>query len=287
MASSETVLTRPSLGITGEEIVSTTSARRIPASLAPVVEELELEQPKVVTKAFLDKVLSARGIGLNPISVANRLQKHGWLLSLKTKGTWEFAPASRAGAINSGDRFIELRATLLRNRAIPAAIAYESAAWLHGLVRRTPQRDVLAIRPGTRIPPALRDYRITRQWGRLDPVVKDELPVWCIETLLVLMAKHPMAYKAWPNVMDWLPDAARQVSAELVIAELADQRKGGWARVGYMLEIAGRPDLADRLFEKVQPLGDGPFYFGPRNSNAKYSKRWHLLDSIVETGTAR
>ena len=73
------------------------TARSVPSSLAPIIEELELRQPKLVTKAYLENLIAERNLELRPKDVSHRLQKQGWLLSLKTKDAWEFAPASRAG----------------------------------------------------------------------------------------------------------------------------------------------------------------------------------------------
>ncbi len=261
--------------------VKSASGRSVPASAAPILEDLELRQPKVVTKALLAEIASQRQVRLSADEVAHRLQRHGWLLPLRTRGAWEFAPASRAGAIDSGDRLIELRATLLRRPDFQAAVAYESAAWLHGFARRVPTRDVLAIPPGVLPPPALRHFRITRQWGKLDPVTNDALPVWRIETLIVLMANYPMGYKAWPTVSEWLPEAVSRVSADLILRELTSRRKATWARVGYVLEVAGRRDLADQLFKINEPAGRGPSYLGPRRAHGKFNKRWDLVDSIL------
>lgn len=106
------------------------TARSVPSSLAPIIEELELRQPKLVTKAYIEALMEERGMNLRPEDVTHRLQMQGWLLSLKTKNAWEFAPASRAGKIGSGDPFIELRATLHHRPDLPVAVAYESAAWI-------------------------------------------------------------------------------------------------------------------------------------------------------------
>ena len=149
------------------------TARSIPSSLAPVIEELELRQPRLVTKAYLTDVINERSLSLHPDDVAHRLQQQGWLLSLKTKDAWEFAPASRAGRIDSGDPFIELRATIHHKPDLPVAVAYESAAWLHGLTRRPPEKDVIAMPTEVDPPPALTEFRITRVWGQIDPIYID------------------------------------------------------------------------------------------------------------------
>lgn len=256
-------------------------SRSVPARLASVVEELELRQPRVVTKEMLRDILSLRDVRLNALDVANRLQKHGWLLSLRTRGTWEFAPGSRAGAIGLGDRFVELRATLLRRPRFEVAIAYESAVWLHGLGRRPPNKDVLAVPRGAIVPPALKVFRITRKWGRLGTTLIDSLPTWRIETLLVLIAEHPAGYRAWPTIGEWLDEAARKADETLIFEELSNRPSATWARLGYMLDMAGRLEVANRILAYSKPDVSGPFYLGPRQTKAMYSKRWNVRDSLL------
>ena len=95
------------------------SPRAIPSRLGAVVEYLELFQPKILTADALGSYLRELGIRQDPAKVAHDLQRLGWLLPLRTKGRWEFAPGARAGALPSGDPFVELRATLQRRHDLP------------------------------------------------------------------------------------------------------------------------------------------------------------------------
>ena len=183
------------------------TARSIPASTAPVLEELELERPKLVTAELLRDLAARRQVGMPVDELVERLRRHGWLLDLRTRGVWEFAPAARAGALGSGDPFIELRATLLRRPELPVCVAGESAAWLHGLSGRPPGRHVIAAPPKLELPPALEKFRAVRHSARLSPDTVDGLPVWRVATLLVQMAARPSSYRDWPNVGDWLTEA--------------------------------------------------------------------------------
>lgn len=258
-----------------------TTARRIPKSLAPVVESLELRQPKLVTKTLLAEIISDHGLEMRPEDVAHRLQKEGWLLSLRRKNTWEFAPASRAGRIDSGDSFIELRALLKHRPAFPVAIAFESAAFLHGLAQRLPQKEVIAIPSNISTPKTLKTFRITRIWGNLERIWINELPMWGIETLLVLMATRPTSYKAWPNVNEWLEDAVKKINDDLVFKELDGRPRSTWARTGYLVENGGRFDLGGKIYEKIQSFKKGPYYLGPRRLQGKYNQRWDIVDSLL------
>jgi hypothetical protein len=257
------------------------TARSVPNSLAPIIETLELRQPRLVTKELLSKIIQDLELVLSSSDVANRLQKHGWLLSLQTKDSWEFAPASRAGRIGSGDPLIELRATLHHRPSFKVAVAYESAAWLHGFSRRHPAKEVLAIPSEITPPKPLKSYRITRMWGTLDPIWMDTLPVWRIETLIVLMAERPMAYRDWPTVMEWLADAVTRVDQSLLLEELNGRKIPTWARTGYILDRGNRRDIGDVLQTKVDFYRRGPFYLGRRSNLGKYEKRWDVIDSVL------
>lgn len=257
-----------------------TTVRSAPAALAPILEELELRQPKIVTRELLAEIVDERDVSLTVKDISERLQRHGWLLSLRTQGAWEFAPAARAGPIGSGDSFIELRATLLRRPDLSVVVAYDSAAWVHGFARRVPERQVLAIAKETVAPPALRDFRFTRQTSRLDPMDMDGLPTWRIEALLVLMAAHPTSYRAWPNVTEWLAEASERIDQKLILEELSGRPLSAWARTGYLLETGGRHDAAEAV-EKKAPTGKGPFYLGSRKSGGRHDRRWDVRDSIL------
>jgi hypothetical protein len=263
------------------KVVGKMTARSVPKSLASVVEELELRRPTLVTKEFLGEILSEHRIGLNPRDVAHRLQKHGWLLSLRTEDAWEFAPAARAGRFDSGDPLIEFRATLHHRPDLPAAVAYESAAWLHNLMRRSPEVEVIAIKPGVSHPPALGVFRVTRMWGQLPPIEMNELPVWGVETLLVLMGQRPTAFRAWPTVMEWLPEAVSRADKVLLFKELQGRKLPTWARVGYLLEAGGGEEIGESIQGKVKLSRRGPFYLGRRIASGKYDKRWDVIDSIL------
>ena len=258
-----------------------TTARSIPKSLAPVVESLELRQPKLVTKSLLAEIIAEHGLEMRTEDVAHRLQKEGWLLSLRKKKVWEFAPASRAGRIDSGDLFIELRALLDQRPTFPISIAYESAAFLHGFAQRLPQKEVIAIPSKNSIPKTLKTFRITRMWGNLERIWINELPIWSIETLIVLMAARPTSYKAWPNVYEWLEDALKNINDDLIFKELESRPRSTWVRTGYLAELGRKFELGEEIYTKSYAWKKGPYYFGPRNKKGKYNHRWDIVDSLL------
>lgn len=259
--------------------------RSIPSSVAPVLEELELERPAVVTKDLLRELIARADVQLSPEDVAERLQRHGWLLSLRTRGAWEFAPGSRAGPIGAGDPLVELRATRLRRPDLPVAVAYESAAWLNKLSQRPPARHVIAVPSGESVPRALADLRITRNWAHLDPIVIDDLPVWRIESLIALIGKSPLAFRDWPNIREWLPEAIARTGPGLLVEELEGRLTAAWARTGYLVATANGEDLAQRI-RSAMPRAHGPFYLGRRDAPGRYDKTWEVVDSLLHRSMA-
>lgn len=101
---------------------------------------------------------------LAPDTAAERLVRLGWLLPLRKRDAWEFAPAARAGRLSGGDPWIELRAVLAHDAAAPVAVAFESAVWELGHSSHQPTRPVVAHRPGWRSPRALDARAVTFDW---------------------------------------------------------------------------------------------------------------------------
>jgi len=256
----------------------TMTTRSVPVSTAPVLEELELEQPKLVTNDLLQRLALRRQIELPVADLVERLRRHGWLLDLTTRGVWEFAPAARAGPIGSGDPFIELRATLLRRPDLAVRVAAESAAWLHGLAGRQPGRHAIAAPAKLDLPPALRGFRTIRHVARLPPEMLDGLPAWRVASLLAQMAARPAIYRDWPNVEDWLADAVDRVDLTEMHEELRGLKRSAWARAAYLFSRGGRDDAGTELIAAAPP-GKGPYYLGPRDRRGRYDARFDVVDS--------
>lgn len=248
--------------------------------MAAVLEQLELDQPLLVNREELDEARRATGSSTTTKYLIDELTAEGWLLPLRTRGYWEFAPAARAGAIDAGDPHIELRATLLKRPDLPVALAAESAAWLHSLSARSPNRHVIAALPGLRLPPALSDYRVIRYEAKLDPEVKTGLPLWQVPTLLVAMSHRPASYRDWPNVTEWLSQAADRATESDIRVELAGEPRSTWMRLAYLLDRGGQEDLAQRL-ETTAPPGQGPYYLGSRGRRGRHEGRYDVIDSVL------
>lgn len=254
------------------------TVRATPPGLAPLLELLELEQPAVVTTRDLARLSSDAGVGWPLNVIAQRLRERGWLLPLKTRGVWEFAPAARAGAFGSGDPLIELRAVLARDPDAPYAVAAESAAFLLGLSSRRPDRETIGAPPGRRVPDALADFRVAR-WSPVTPLARrDGLPTWSLETLLAYVATRPSGYHDWPNVGEWLKLAASAVRVAELARELDGRSAGSWARAAYLLELGGAGAVARALYAQA-PAGSGPHYLGDRSRPGRHDRTYDVIDS--------
>ncbi len=140
-------------------------ARAIPTSLSGVVEHLELEGHVVVTLESLRDALGAAGVedasDDQVRNVAYQLQRAGWLGTVRSRNAWEFLPGSRAGEHCAEDRFLEFRAYTATHPGWPGTLAMESAAGVHGLAQRFPEREVLVLPTDAKPPKTFaRDWRM-------------------------------------------------------------------------------------------------------------------------------
>lgn len=254
------------------------TARPSSPSLSRLLELLELEQPRVVTRSQLEGLVRDAGIESPVDLVLQRLRERGWLLDLKTRGVWEFAPAARAGAYGSGDPFIELRATLARRQETSFAVAAESAAYLLSYASRRPDREVVSVPAGSIVPPALRAYRVVRWRARAPLVEREGLPVWSASVLVAAMAIRPSSFRDWPNAGEWLSRAAADVAFDEIRLELEGHARSAWARAAYLLAVGGQTDAADALLAAA-PNGTGPYYLGPRDKRGRHAKAFDVIDS--------
>ncbi len=258
-----------------------TVARSLPGSLAPVVEELELEQPRVVTLAQITDILHRVGAGKaasEPGHVAYELQRRGWLGRLRTMNTWEFLPGARAGAHGSGDRLIELRAQLALKPDMSIALAMESAAVLNRLAQRAPAQEVLWL-PARRQPPkALSGFRLVHV-ELPDAAVEhvDQLPVWGVDALLVGVATRPSSYRDLAGLAQWLPDSGPRIDYERLLACLSAANSSTRQRLIYLLQLAERPDLAEDLARRSPPTA--PVWFGAARSGGRQDRLSRVLDA--------
>jgi hypothetical protein len=257
--------------------------RSLPPSLASIVEDLELDQPTVVTSEMLGELVARHGLRTPPKVVAARLRERGWLLATGSRGVWEFAPGAHAGPYGHGDPTLPLQAALAAQPGLSAALSLNTAAWALGYADRVPARLDVAVPHLTRVPKALAVHvNVTTYDPSLDLVQAKGAPTHRPESVAVHLASSPAAVRSWSAVLEWLPDLAAELSGELLGIELHDRPTAVRVRTGYLLSGL-RPDLAAPLRADV----GGPVRFGPRSAKVRrHDPTWRVLDALLQVDPA-
>lgn len=256
-------------------------ARTIPPSLAPVIEQLELDAPAVVTIENL-ATLVGRGRGTADVrQLAYELQREGWLGRLRTRNAWEFLPGSRAGAFSSADRLIEFRAKLAVDPSWSGVLAMESSASLFGLAQHLPVKEVMALPDGAKLPKAfVREWRCVHlDLGPTASTTLNGLPTWTVDALLVGIAARPSGYHDVAGLAQWLPDALRHIEVAEIVRLLEPLNDATRQRAGYLLSVAGGAELAETVLEAHPP--SQPVWLGPRVRGGRFHRTTMVNDTLL------
>jgi len=250
-----------------------TVQRSLPKRLAGMVEQLELDQPRVVAMPELARIAVETG-ACQSIQDAPKLvywlQELGWLGKVRTKGVWEFYPGARAGAYGSGDRFIEFRAQQAVHPDWPGVLAMESAASLLGLSQHVPNREVVALPKTSVLPKAMGGWRcVTVDLPPQGRAIHDGLPHWNLDGLVAGIAIRPSGYTDLAGLAQWLPDVGPQLDAGAIAACLRDAPAAAWQRTAYLARIAGAIPLAEELLA-AHPPAIPAWFGGTRAAGAHY-----------------
>lgn len=250
--------------------------RSISPSLAPIVEQLELERPYVVTVDEIGELAEQAGVGSPGAVIAHRLSERGWLSSTEVRGVWEFIPGERAGAIASGDRLITLRA-VLKAHDVEVALALGSALWMLDVSERAPDQHEVAVPDDDYVPAALkRSYRVVKYSAHLPPTEVTDVPVHSPGTVLVHLAHRPTHVKSWTNVLNHLTELVDLTSEDEIRTELEERSHATWVRLAYLLDGVA-PELVSRL--EIEP--SSKVWFGPRQELRRHNARWKVADTVL------
>lgn len=248
--------------------------RNIPPSLAPILEQLELNGDELVTMARLDELVRTAGLETPTRLVAARLRQRGWLLETGQRGVWEFAPAAVAGPYSRGSPTRLLR-SLLARRDVRCGLTFQAAAWALGAANRVPvhievavanQRDVRWMPEplDTSVFDPHLPYRVAKGVPTLEP-----------ESVLTHMAAAPTRVRSWSSAVEWLPDVAAEANVGLTLTELRGRPAAVGARLGYLLQGL-RPDIVEEISRATTKT-----WFGPRRKLVRNDEYWQIADTIL------
>jgi len=246
-----------------------------------MVEAMEFEQPRVVTLPMLTKIARDTGVAKDEAGAAKlayRLQELGWLGSVRTKGVWEFLPGARAGAVSSGDRFLEFRAYTTMHTEWPGVLGMESAASLLGLAQHLPSREVVALPRGAAVPKALSEWRfVTVSMPEVGLEFRDHLPIWSLEGLIAGIATRPSGYRDLPGLAQWLPGASAKLRTDTLLECLWDAPTSVWQRAAYLARLAGADETAQALLTQRPP--EHMAWFGATRRGGTYDPVTKVTDA--------
>jgi len=250
--------------------------------MAGLLEELELEQPTLVTIEYLGHLVDQSGLRTPTKVVAARLRDRGWLLPTGRRGVWEFAPAAVAGAYSRNDPVTPLRAFLIQRPDARCALTFQAAAWAHDFADRAPVRLEVAAATGAlvaQLPSALAGSVFD---PRLEYHSLRGVPVLAPESIVVHMAARPAAVRSWASALEWLPKLAGSLKRGRLLKELDDRSATIRSRAGYLLQGL-RPDLAEAIRAPAPQNDTKPSktWFGPRGKLLRHDAGWQIADTIL------
>lgn len=260
-------------------------ARAIPTALAGVVEHLELEGDLVVTLGSLRAAMEAAGLEDTSDdrvrTVAYQLQRAGWLGTVRSRNAWEFQPGSRGGPFGSGDRFMEFRAYAATHPNWPGLLAMESAAGVHGLAQRFPEREVVALPKGLPEPKSFRgEWRvITSALPDTASTVINNLRVWTLEALLVGIGERPTNYRDTAGLAQWLPEAAGRANVAAISDLLSALPVAVRQRTAYLFSAVDEHNARDTILGQSKP--SQVVWFGPRSKSGIFDPSTRVHDTVL------
>ena len=252
--------------------------RTISASMAGILERLELERPIIVTSEALSRILQEEGIQTPARIVAARLREKGWLLPTQCRGAWEFVPASSAGAYSSNDPLLHIKSLMSKHPVIAFGLTFHTAAWIHGAADRIPSHIEIAAGNTQTARIMHGGMYISVFSPRLAYMEIRGVPVLAPESVIVHMAAKPGAVRSWQSALEWLPELSGLLTVSSINEEISSSSSAVIARTGYLLQGL-RPDIADSLF--VQNPPKYKTWFGPHAPLLRHDNKWMVADTML------
>ena len=252
--------------------------RTISASIAGILEYLELERPKVITMEELTELLKAENVKTPARIVAARLRKKGWLFPTGQRGVWEFVSAEVAGAYPSYNPLIGLLSYLAKHPGSSCGLTFQAAAWAYGYADRIPVRPEVATKEAS----ISRALPLSLSASIFSPTLSYEIlkdvPVLARESVIIHMCEKPSAVRSWESVLDWVAELASDISSDKLMEELYMRPQTVKSRTGYLLKGL-RTDISDLIYKEYSPKNKT--WFGPRRKLLRHNNKWLIADTLL------
>lgn len=163
----------------------------------------------------------------------------------------------------------------------PFVLAIESAAVLLGLAQHLPASEVVACPPGVRLPKGLGG-----SGSCTSPLPRPQ-------SSTVMVCRSGGWRRCWwgsqlarPGIRtslvwrSWLPDAGDRIDADLLTSCIEGAKPATTQRCIYLLGLAQRPNLAERLAKLYPPRT--PVWFGTRKPGSRHD----LVSKVIDADLA-
>lgn len=173
--------------------------RTIPKYLALIIEQLELDQVKLLTIKDLQRYASSVGSTGQATRMSFELKNRGWLLPTSARGVYEFSPGANAGAYSTGGKLLDIKAVALANPEIKWFYSHQSALYFHKIIDQMPDKPQITIKCNSikNVPYAFTKLTHNVFDSQLEPIIINGNPVEQLETLLVHICAKPSSVSDW------------------------------------------------------------------------------------------
>lgn len=274
--------------------------RRVPGWAQGIVAVLARDEPRVVTRTDIDKLLDEFEVARTTDEAVSELRRLGWLVRLGVAGTWTFIPPGHAEVV---DPYLGLRAW--DRIASPGFhLCGANAAWFLGYLDRAPDgRTQILLSAGTVLPKGLRSSVSTLRlpWSsdptileptqrflvhrRLDLVRwSDGLPCVGPEALVAQVALRPASFKPWDDLIAHLARLVEDTDDSRLTRLLEGSSAAAWQRAAYLLHAGGSPERGTALLDTA-PFERWPvtaFAVGTTsNDDGLWVPQYELVDRLI------
>lgn len=274
--------------------------RRIPGWAQGVVAALARDEPKVVTREDIGRLLDEFDVARTADEAVGELRRLGWLVHLGIAGTWTFIPPGQAEVV---DPYLGLRAWD-RIAAPGFYLCGANAAWFLGYLDRAPDGKAQVLLPAGRALPKGLSASVSAlrlAWSqdpstlaptqrflvrrRLDLVRwSDGLPCIGPDALVVQLALRPASFGSWDDLIAHLSRLVEDTDDGRLAQLLEGFSAAAWQRAAYLLHAGGSPERGIALLDAA-PFERWPvtaFAVGTTtNDEGLWVPQYALVDRLI------